>query len=323
MRHLRSVPLASVGACDASRDAPSVASEGVNSVQVKSTANPPTLLAFAGNFSSGDVPGFRHVYTKTKFPLGAPLVSVGPIGQSTRYIGAQGVFVEWQNGFSVAFANAVAPVNVAEPLTVHSEQHTARVVDYFRVSGLPQDQLGPPALSTTILQTGTTAGQELSRKFVGFTSILSRVFDGVAVVDSYAWAQFNINDDVVREQVWWPALPAPVRDEIAAFRAMLADSVAAAAFRARLPPGVAGLEGRLAIHHSVPIGVPWYVAVTMDFSPRGPAGVVSIDRGGAQRSFGVPAGPANGVPVESTARPGGGGGTRSGPGNGMGRSHPE
>lgn len=148
------------------------------------------------------------------------------------------------------------------------------------------DQIGGTDLTTTMLRTGSTVDQATdSYRLLGFTTAIRRTIDGVLVRDSHAWAQFNKNDDVVAEQVWWPALPGSVRGDIAAFRAVLADAAMAANFRAELPPDVLGEEGELAVHHPNPGGAQWYLEVTLDFSKRGRVDAISVNRAGARVYF--------------------------------------
>jgi hypothetical protein len=211
------------------------------------------------------IPGFRHTHGSSRLPLGA-LQSAVNDGTSTRFVGSDGTFIEWSNGFSKGSAHGGSAAISAAPLTTSSSQHTTRVLAYFKAAGIPQDQLGTPSITTQMLRTGVTNGPELSHTLVGYTTILARVVDGVPVDDSHAWARFNINDDVVAEQVWWPALPSSVHADVAAFRAMLADPNANSNFRAKLTADLAGKAGELRIHHSLPLATRSFFAVTLDFA---------------------------------------------------------
>jgi hypothetical protein len=73
---------------------------------------------------------------------------------------------------------------------------------------------------------------------------------GIHVEGSYAWAHFNIDDNVVSEGVFWPPIPQSVVDEAVAFAATLSDGASQAAYAAKLPPHLQQKKGRLIIRHS-------------------------------------------------------------------------
>lgn len=232
--------------------------------------------------------------------------------------------MEWKNGFSTGIAHARSPAKSAAPLSDRSAAHTARVLEYFKARGLPPDQIGAPAVTTLMRRTGTTSGTELSRTLVGFTTVLPRLLDGVVVADSHAWARFNKDDSVVAEEVWWPALPGTVRDEVAAFREVLSDQTSAAAFKQRLPPELRALDGSLRVHHALPSGEHWYLEVTLDFAKRGDNNVISVNRSGTivrLVSTDDPPSDTRGV-VPTGARPGPGLGNGTGPRSTLRRGQP-
>jgi hypothetical protein len=175
-----------------------------------------------------------------------------------------------------------------------------------------------------MLRTGRTDGSEESFHLVSFTTILQRAVNGVSIPDSFAWATFNENDEVVSEQVWWPELPASARSEIAGFQAILQDASAAAVFKSKLPSDLQGEQGTLALHHGPPTVVAPYASVTLDFTKRGNPNVRHLDKSGADVQFGSAApvlpGPSLAVPSAGSASGGGrGDGTGGGGGSGSGR----
>jgi hypothetical protein len=89
------------------------------------------------------------------------------------------------------------------------------------------------------------------------------------VEGSYAWAQFNKNEDVVAEEVWWPELPATVHQKIAELRGILGTPSAIVAWKAKLPSELQPESGEIVVHHARPTVDAWFVEVTVDFQKRG------------------------------------------------------
>lgn len=247
-----------------------------------SSAYLPQVLS-AGDLSADKIPGYRHTFANSRFAVGAT-AAVEDKGGVRRYTGEDGVFLEWTNGFAHGIPNATASSKAAAPLSYDSATHSARTLAYFKAGGLPQDQIGDVAITTLIKQTGEVAtGKQLSRELLGYTTVIHRKIDEVLVAESVAWARFNINDDVVAEQVWWPELPPSLHDEISQFKAVLADPAQEVALRSKLPPAVAGKSGALAVHHARPVGQAWYLGVTLDITAG--SRTFSFDRFGAERRY--------------------------------------
>jgi len=81
---------------------------------------------------------------------------------------------------------------------------------------------------------------------VEYYSVLSRQVAGIPVVNSFAWARINEDDDVVEESVYWPAIPESVIASARSLRGRFADANALNTFRSGLPGGA----GRVVIQHS-------------------------------------------------------------------------
>jgi hypothetical protein len=133
--------------------------------------------------------------------------------------------------------------------------------------------------STGIVSTG-----EIQHRLRGYCTVINRAIDGVPVAGSHAWAQFNINDDVVAEQVWWPELPASVRADVAALRAMLGDPTALADYRSKLPTAIAGQDPQVVIHHTDAFAA-FAVSVTADFTSADKKSILSFRLDGAPAQF--------------------------------------
>lgn len=221
---------------------------------------------------AGDVlAGFRHTLANSLFWHGTTTPQLSDDGLSKKYVGEFGAFVEWSNGFSLGLPNANSPSITAGPLSQSSAVHTDRVLSYFKGAGIPADQIGEVRLTTLMQRGGDSTGETFSN-LVGFTTILTRKIDGVRVEGSFAWAQFNANNVVVAEQVWWPELPSSLLTKTQALRQTFASAAQEAVYRAKLPPEVATAKGEVVLHHAPPLAVDWFSDVTFDI--QGEAGTV-------------------------------------------------
>lgn len=249
----------------------------------------PTATATKQQPLAPAIAGYRHSIARSKFARGTSLREKSLGAAAIVYEGSDGAATVWSNGFFVATPRA-GLIGTIPPLTESSADHSTRVIRYFVDGGLPVDQMGPTHINTLIESTGTVSGKlagatEASRKLLAYTTIIDRSIDGVRVQGSYAWAQFNKNDDVIAERVWWPDLPSTVRDNIASTKAMLANESAKAAYRAKLPSDVLGEEPEIVIHHSMPLESDFRVFVTLDYAMRGRPSPLSFDASGAPVRF--------------------------------------
>ena len=93
------------------------------------------------------------------------------------------------------------------------------------------------------------SGQEGPSQVQAGTDIsLVRGIDGIAVGESIAYAKFNVDDQTTSEGLYWPTIPAATVASARAFRDLLADPAALAAYKAKLPATAQG-DGVVAIHH--------------------------------------------------------------------------
>lgn len=134
------------------------------------------------------------------------------------------------------------------------------MVAYFTSAGLPTDQIGEIRLSTLMRRHGSDLdhGPPPPAEFMGYTTILTRVLDGVRVEGSFAWAQFSADGSVVSEQVWWPEIPQAAADQARTMKNSLSAPGAESALRAKLPPSVASSKGEVVLHHAPPLAVAWF-----------------------------------------------------------------
>lgn len=239
---------------------------------------------------NGVVPGFEHAFTKSKFAPGLGARQVTTKDGAERIEGPSGAFVRFPNGFSAARPNRNSPLMNVAPLSADDAVHTARVLAYFNAAGLPQSQVGPTHVNTLMESGGMEGHGESYRKHVGYVTVIDRVIDGVRVAGSHAWAQFNADDAVVAEEVWWPDLPGSVKNDIATAKETLSVPEKAASFRARLPAADRDTEAEVVVHHAAPIGAGWSVSVSIDLQKRGDS---------APRSYDVTGNPVNHWPAQA------------------------
>ncbi|MBK7584481.1 MAG: hypothetical protein IPI67_30290 [Myxococcales bacterium] len=113
------------------------------------------------------------------------------------------------------------------------------------------DKSGNAISHATISQSGPVSDLlDPAPKLDWYSSVLSRSVGGIEVPDSFAFARFNADDEVVFESVYWPAIPAAAVADAVAFQQQLASPTNAAAFRAKLPLNLASQPGTIAIRHT-------------------------------------------------------------------------
>lgn len=186
---------------------------------------------------------------KSRFVLLGTAVQESVNGM-TKLTGSNGVFAVLSSGMALAVPNSDAPANGRPALTNSGEVHNKRVQAYFEGCGLPHEQVLEVAAHATMHQAldPTQQGPDHSQKpiFDWYSSVITRGVNGIRVADSFAWARFNIDDEVVSEGIYWPPIPQSVVDRAVAFKA----SASGAAFLAKIPSELAKEKGEVAIHHT-------------------------------------------------------------------------
>lgn len=229
--------------------------------------------------------GYRHEISKSKF-AGGTLLQTKPFLQQEgiSYIGTDGDFGAWNNGFVLAVPHAKSASAMAGPLSNNPDTHSTRVRSYFVANGLPEDQIGGADINTEMEEGADPAGHVVHHRFLGYVTILSRKVDGVRVGESFAVAKFNENDEAVYESVWWPPLNS-VTTAADTFRAKLQDPAKNAAFRSVLPPELSGEVGELVLHHARPADRVWYNVITLDIAKPGTPYIWHFDVNGQMVKF--------------------------------------
>ncbi len=215
----------------------------------------------------GIAAGFRHTLSKA-LPSGSmsPLRTETGADGTTRHFTDTGVFVEMANGYSSFSLNGHGSLDKYTPFSNNAETHNSRVKSYFLAAGLPASQIGDVSIATLMREGGTASLADTQRELLGYMTILRRVVDGVPVATSCAWAQFNAEGRVVAERVWWPPLAESTRTQLAEFSAVISNAARKSEFNDRLPRSAQTSNGRLVIHHALPLGEKWYERVTWDVS---------------------------------------------------------
>lgn len=162
-----------------------------------------------------------------------------------KVVGNNGVFgTRVATGMVLASPNADSPSRFLGPLAGGAAAHDAAVKEYFIGAGLPKEQIASVRVMAGGLMDGE-AKQPADAHFKALYSYLDRSVDGIPVVDSFAWARINEEEQVVTESVYWPAIPQAVIDGAKAFASSLADATWATAFHQKAPQ-----NGKIVIRHT-------------------------------------------------------------------------
>lgn len=221
----------------------------VSACDNRSVANGRQFSGLSRKMSSTAI-GYSHTIERSRFRLGQSPVSLSEL-EWNKIVGSEGTFAtDPRTGAVLALPNAGAPSITTAALTENPDENNSRVMDYFVSAGLPKEQISGVNVLTAMTASGRVGDTNpVEPKFVAYTSVLQRSLGNVIVADSFAWARFNINDDVVTEGVYWPSIPGQTIDDANALVALISDEKQASTYTAKLPPG-GSLPGIVVIHHS-------------------------------------------------------------------------
>jgi len=197
---------------------------------------------------------FKHSFANSKFHIGANAGAMTHLGLN-KYVGSEGSFAtDPRNGSVRAILNGDSPTLLNfKPLTNDPAVHNATTLAYFKGAGLPAAQVGDVQALPSMQGGSDAKGNVDAPKFTGYASIVYRTVSGVRVPDSFAWAIFDANNEVVQESVHWPEIPQAAIAEALAMQKMMASPASAAAFHASLPAeaqaAAAADEGEVTIRH--------------------------------------------------------------------------
>jgi hypothetical protein len=207
----------------------------------------------------GGASGYQHGWERSRFGSESARGKPSRVEENgfSKVVTADGVFaVQLRNGLAIGVSGggtdkggkasgtpATADRNVMDP-----DKHNDRVLDYFLAAGVPRAQVGAVHATTYLSSTGSASEAHPAPPQVdGYASILERVVEGHAVVDSVAWARMSDQGRVLSEWVYWPAIPARALAEARRLDEVLKDPERAS-YMARLPAGLP--KGKVVIRHS-------------------------------------------------------------------------
>jgi hypothetical protein len=201
------------------------------------------------------VTGYTHKAEVSRFRLGDFVEERSEFGLH-KIVGKEGVFaVDERNGSSLGVPNGDAPALLRPPLTDDADVHNQRVLGYFKGAGLPPDQVSGVHVTASMRGVAHSVDEPpevagaSGGTLEGFQSVVERSIEGIPVPDSFAWARFNADDEVVWENVHWPPIPRSAINDAHALQAALGSE----AFRDTLAKatGIADASKlKVAIHHS-------------------------------------------------------------------------
>jgi len=188
--------------------------------------------------SVDDVLGYAHSMTSSRFAMGM-LSNEEDVGKIHRFVGEHGAVAQnLYTGSFLVVPDASAPATKKAPLTKDSAVHGDRVRSYFVGLGLPSEQI--KNVRPHALVSGGGPVEVVSKKLdehgtlVAYYSVLQRSIGGFDVPDSYAWARFNADDEVVEEAVYWPPIEAAVLDRAKQLSDLVTDSKSRSALLASI-----------------------------------------------------------------------------------------
>jgi len=182
--------------------------------------------------------GYLHAFNNSRFQVGSNPTILTQFGLQ-KVVGSDGVFgTVPETGWAMGIPNARAPSKSVAPLTSSGDVHNKMVVSYFVGAGLPAGQVGDVNAHAFMEGSGVASGPQRAAAFAGFSSVIHRVVAGISVPDSFAWARFNADNNVVEESVYWPALPDAVISQATVLSASLANTAQLATYVSKLPPGL-------------------------------------------------------------------------------------
>jgi hypothetical protein len=169
------------------------------------TSDPPPSGVIAA--PEGGASGYQHGADRSRFSVGAGSLRATEHGYF-KLTGAEGTLALDQfNGSVYGVPKAASSAQKLPPLGKAPAEHDAFVLDYFRKSGVPADQIGAVQSRMLVEVTGRSDEKERAVPHVtGYYSVLQRVVEGIPVADSFAWARANAEGKIVEEGVYWPAL---------------------------------------------------------------------------------------------------------------------
>jgi hypothetical protein len=225
---------------------------------VGDNADPASTACIAGSA----LQGAAYDISKSRFAFGGTPTPVDA-GSLVRWTGPDGVVAIFSNGAELASLDANVPEQNAADFNGDDDALKAYVSAYYESMGAVGCQIADSAIfggfgAVGSIDGGTTVVSSWR------TANLARGLDGIAVVESIAYARFDVDDQSTSAGFYWPTIPADVVSDARALRDRLADPAGLAAYKALLPANAQG-DGQVAIHHtSMASSSPFASAATYD-----------------------------------------------------------
>jgi len=221
--------------------------------------------------------GATYDLSRSRFAFGST-PSEEQVSTMTRWVGSDGVVAIESCGSEQGIMNAGAPEETLPDWSPDPVALAAHVREYFVSMGVDPCQIlddGVTGSGSAGCSGGATDGASC-QPLTGSSMIdLARGVDGIRVVESRAYARFNVNDQTTSESLYWPAISAEVVTSARSFAGKLADASALAAYKAQLPSNAQG-DGQVVIHHSSCMypAAPFQAAATYDVLQTNPTGMM-------------------------------------------------
>lgn len=196
----------------------------------------------------GSLPGYVHLLSKSRFPLGTILQTVNQSGME-EVIGEYGVFATQDVSQMVnAIPDESAPSQTEGAFPGGATAQNAAVLAYFTGAGLEADQVSgvTDGYGGGVLSNPEGGGETPLSTII--ESDVQRSFAGIPIVDSYASSTFDDKGESVAESVYWPPIAQSTLAAAIAFQDLLGNAASRAAYFSKLP--IDGTGGRLVIHHT-------------------------------------------------------------------------
>ena len=233
--------------------------------------------------AAAPIPGYIHSLAVSKFRIGqSPAIEVDS-PTFRRWRGSLGAFaVDQSNGLAMGVLDATSSTG---PYVLDTPTHEQMVQSYFISAGLPANQVGP-VLTTYMVGGGgaMAATSSTGSQLTGLTSTVSRVVNGIRIMDSWAAARIKTTGDVDWESVFWPPIDGDLVAGALAFATSMADPVAHSAFMSALPGSVRSERGVVIDHtrpgqHYAPV---CYVSFDVFIGPDTSSGERHFDASGTE-----------------------------------------
>lgn len=195
-----------------------------------------------------DLSGATWSVDKSRFAFGGMPVETPEGGRVIAWIGTDGRATVEQFGYVGASLNGGAAA-ASRPNWSGGSDLVGHVESYLMTFGIPACQIGNSSAFGSVSGGGAVGGT--STTVAGQTTVvLSRVVDGIAIVESQAHAAIDDQDQSTNETLYWPTIPAATVSAAKSLRDQLKDPNALATYKAKLPDNARSADGEVAIHHT-------------------------------------------------------------------------